>query len=275
LISKTVNLILIFLLCLSCIQAASEPVPNLKELLADVDANQKKIDAAKETFSAGRVEEEIMTDKAGRVLKGTTNEFTFYYLRGIEVSTLRRQNGQSLSPEAQRREEERSRKLVGRILKEGKKQDSKKKDEKEDVEISTFLRVATIGAARREESKGRKLVVFDFDPNPTFKARTDEEKIAQRLQGTIFIDEESRVVRRIEARFANDYRVGGLLAKVEKGSSFVVEQDLFDGVWLPSYEEGVMKVSVLGIKEVSAKIKTRYFNYSQALPGESVRMTSP
>jgi hypothetical protein len=268
------SFILALVLFLLSAHAATEALPDVKALMAEADANQKKIDLEKENFAGARIEVETMTDTKGEVLQQGTNQFTFFYVRGQEVAMLRVRNGHTLSGEAQKKEKERSRKVMAKLVKTGKKP-AAKKDEEEDVEIATFLRVATIGPARREIVTGRKVVMLDFAPNPKFKAQTEEEKIAQRLEGTICIDEESRVVRRIEARLASDYRVGGLTAKLKKGSMFVVEQDLFDGVWLPSHEEGAMRVSVLGIKEIAAKLTTQYVNYKRLSPEELARMTSP
>jgi hypothetical protein len=184
-------------------QGAMKAFPDVKALMAEADANQKKIDLEKENFTGARIEVTTMTDKKGKALQQGTNEFTFFYVRGQEIAMLRATNGQTLSVERQKKEEERSRKAAAKLVKEGKKP-AAKKEEDEDVEIATFLRVATIGPARRGVLVGRKVVMLDFAANPKFKAKTDEEKIAQRLEGTICIDEEARVVRRIEARFSSD-----------------------------------------------------------------------
>ena len=69
----------------------------------------------------------------------------------------------------------------------------------------------------------------------------------------------------LEAYFAGDAKIaGGLLASVQKGSSFVFEQEYVNNeVWLPTLEEAQIGARVLLVKGVRATDVTRYSGYKK------------
>ena len=48
---------------------------------------------------------------------------------------------------------------------------------------------------RRERFRGQDVLVFDFEPNPEFKAHKLAEKVVQKLAGVIWIDEKATTWR--------------------------------------------------------------------------------
>ena len=56
----------------------------------------------------------------------------------------------------------------------------------------------------------------------------------------IWVDEKAHDVARLEAYFVGDVHIGGgLLANLQKGTSFVFEQGYINNeVWLPTYDGG-------------------------------------
>ncbi|MGC0771447.1 MAG: hypothetical protein WB543_00820, partial [Candidatus Acidiferrum sp.] len=140
-----------------------------------------------------------------------------------------------------------------------------KKDKDDDVGIETFLRACQFVNPRRERFRGRDVLVFDFEPNPEFQPHKMVERIVHELAGVIWIDEHAREVARLEAYFVGDFRVaGGLLANLQKGTSFVFEQSYFNNeVWLPTYEEAHVGVRVLLMKGFNVNAVTRYSDYKK------------
>ena len=118
---------------------------------------------------------------------------------------------------------------------------------------------------RRERFRGQDVLVFDFEPNPEFKPHNMVEKIVHELAGVIWIDEKAHEVARLEAYFVGDFRfAGGLLANLQKGTSFVFEQSYFNNeVWLPTYEEAHVGVRVLLMKGFNVNAVTRYSDYKR------------
>src|SRR5580765_422364 len=222
-------------------------LPDLKSLFKEIDDNQKAIDKLKENYAGTRVEEETEFEKDGKVKKTDVKEYTFFYLNGEEVSTLVKKDGKPLADEEQKKENEKTQKEIENIQKREAKKEAKeekakeegKKDKGDDPGIETFLRACQFVNPRRERFRGQDVLVFDFEPNPEYKARNLVEKIVQKLAGVIWIDEKAHDVARLEAYFVGDFRfAGGLLANLQKGTSFIFEQGYVNTeVWLPTYEE--------------------------------------
>ncbi len=249
-------------------------LPDLKALFGEIDANQKAIDKLKENYAGSRSEEETDYDKTGKVTKVERKEFTFFYLDGEEISTLVKKDGKPLSTEEQDKENERTRKEIENIQKRSAKREAKEEKGKEegkedkdddDVGVEIFLRACQFVNPRRERFRGKDVLVFDFEPNSEFKPHKLAEKVAHELAGVAWIDEKAHDVARLEAYFVADFRVGGgVLANLQKGTSFTFEQEYVNNeVWLPTYMEAHVGVRVLLVKGFKVNEVVRYSDYKR------------
>ena len=250
-------------------------LPDLKALFKEIDENQKAADKIRENYAGTRVEEETDFEKDGKLKKTELKEYTFFYLNGDEVSTLVKKDGRPLGNAEQKKENEKTQKEIENIQKREAKKEAKdekakeegkdKKDKDDDVGIETFLRACQFVNPRRERFRGQDVLVFDFEPNPEFHPHNMVERIVHELAGVIWIDEQAHEVARLEAYFVGDFRVaGGLLANLQKGTSFVFEQSYFNNeVWLPTYMEAHVGVRVLLMKGFNVNATTRYSDYKR------------
>ncbi len=249
-------------------------LPDLKSLFKEIDDNQKAIDKIKENYAGTRSEEETQFDKTGKITKRELNEFTFFYLSGQEVSTLVKKDSKPLSEEEQKKENEKVQKEIQNIQKrdakkeakeEKAKEEGKEKKDDDDVGIETFLRACQFVNPRRERFRGQDVLVFDFEPNPDFKPHKLAEKVVHELAGVVWIDEKAHDVARLEAYFVGDFRFGGgVIANLQKGTSFIFEQAYINNeVWLPTYEEAHVGVRVLLVKAFKVNEVTRYSDYKK------------
>jgi hypothetical protein len=252
---------------------AQVQLPDLKALFKEIDDHQKAIDKIKENYAGTRVDDETEYENDGRVKKREVKEYTFFYLDGDEISTLVKKDGKPLSGDEQQKENEKTQKEIQEIQKKQSQKDAKEEKEKEegkdadsdDPGIEVFLRVSQFVNPRRERFRGQDVLVFDFEPNPDFKAHKLEEKVVQKLAGVVWIDEKAHDVARLEAYFVGDMKFGGgLVASVQKGASFVMEQQFVnDEVWLPTYDEVHVSVRVLLVKGVKVNEVTKYSDYKR------------
>jgi hypothetical protein len=249
-------------------------LPDLKTLFEEIDSNQKQIDKIKENYAGTQVEEEYEYDKNGKVTKKEVNEYTFFYLNGDEITTLVKKDGKPLSDEEQKKENEKTRKRIEAEQKKEKKKEDKEQKAKEegkeskdneDPGIEVFLRVCQFVNPRRERFRGQDVLVFDFEPNPEYKPKNLEEHVVKELAGVVWIDEKAKDVVRLEAYFVGDVHIAaGLLANVQKGTSFTFEQAFINNeVWLPTYVEAHLGVRLLLLKGFKASITTRYSDYQR------------
>ena len=248
-------------------------LPDLKSLFKEIDDNQKAVDKIKENYTGTRIEEETEFESDGKVKKNEVNEFTFFYLNGQEISTLLKKDGKPLSAGEEKKENERTQKHIAEAQKQEAKKEAReekareqgKSDEKDEPGIEIFLRACQFVNPRRERFRGQDVLVFDFEGNPEFKARTLPEKVVQKLAGVVWIDEKAHDVARLEAYFVGDMKfAGGLLANLQKGTSFTFEQSYVNNeVWLPTYEEAHIGVRVLLVKGIKVNVVTRYSDYKR------------
>jgi len=246
-------------------------LPDLKALFKEIDDNQKAIDKIKENYAGTETEEETEYDGNGKVKKHEARESTFFYLDGDEITTLVKKDGKPLDEKEQEKENERVRKRIEEHQKRQAKKEAKeekakeqgKDEDKDDPGIEIFLRACQFVNPRRERFRGQDVLVFDFEPNPEFQPHKLAEKVVQKLAGVVWVDEKARDVARLEAYFVSDVKIaGGLLANLQKGTSFVFEQAYINNeVWLPTYMEGHVGARVLLLKGFKVSFVTRYSDY--------------
>jgi len=249
-------------------------LPDLKKLFAEIDANQKAADKIKENYTGRRSSEETEYDSTGKTTKVERQEHTFFYLNGEEISTLVGEDGKPLSQEKQAKQNDITKKRIEEIQKKQSKKEEKEakareegKGEKDNDEpgIEIFLRACQFVNPRHERFRGQDVLVFDFEGNPENKAKNIAERVVQQLAGVIWVDEKQHEVVRLEAYFVKDFRfAGGLLANLQKGTSFIFEQTFLNNeVWLPTYEEAHIGVRVLLVKGFRVNEVTRYSDYQR------------
>jgi hypothetical protein len=246
-------------------------LPDLKALFKEIDDNQKAIDKLKENYAGTRTEEKTEYESDGRVKKRELTEYAFFYLNGDEVSTRLKKDGKPLSSEEQKKEKEKTQKHIEELqkrqarkeAKEEKAKEEGKSNDKDDPGIEVFLRACQFVNPRRERFRGQDVLVFDFEPNPEFKPHKLAEKFAQKLAGVVWIDEKAHDAARLEAYFVGDMKIGaGLLANLQRGTSFVFEQAFMNNeVWLPTYFEAHIGARLLLVKGFKINLVTRYSGY--------------
>jgi hypothetical protein len=248
-------------------------LPDLKALFKEIDDNQKAIDKLKENYAGSQSEEETEFEGDGKVKKHEINEYTFFYLHGDEITTLVKKDGKPLSEAEQKKENQKTQKRIEEHQKREAKKEAKEEKAKEEGKnnegdepgIEVFLRACQFVNPRRERFRGQDVLVFDFEPNPEFKPHKLVEKLAQKLAGVVWVDEKAHDVARLEAYFTGDMKIaGGLLANLQKGTSFVYEQGFVNNeVWLPTYMEAHIGVRFLLVKGIKASVTTRYWDYKK------------
>lgn len=249
-------------------------LPDLQKLFAEIDANQKTLDKLRENYTGRRATEETEFDGSGKTTKVDREEHTFFFLNGEEVSTLVAKNGKPLSEPEQAKENERVKKRIEELQKrqaknnqreEKARQEGKDQDDKDEPGIEVFLRSCQFVNPRRERFRGEDVLVFDFEGNPEYKPKNTAERVVQQLAGVVWIDERQHQVARLEAYFVKDVKfAGGLLANLQKGTSFIFEQAFINNeVWLPTYEEAHVGVRVLLVKGIKVNEITLYSGYQR------------
>jgi hypothetical protein len=126
---------------------------------------------------------------------------------------------------------------TGRTQRDAYEKIAKKRRERDDL----------IGAARAaflftligtEQRDGHVLLKYRMDPNPAFRPTSRATSIYPRVRGTVWIDEATGELARIEGEVIEDISLGLFLARVYRGSRFMQERyEMVPGLWLPSFSQ--------------------------------------
>lgn len=258
---------------------SNEPLPDIQALLKAVKENEDKIDdlLEKYTYTEKLTKRELDSSGQLRVKDSKVYELTFY--KGNRIRRLIENNGKPLSASETESENKRIEKRVRSLEK--KEAEKEKKAEKERgvdqdtagppeeegkrPSISDILRASKLTNPRREQFRGRAVIVFDFEPVPGYKPQKDYEKFFGKTAGAIWVDAADKQVARVEARLVEAYKVaGGMLASLKEGATFVLENDHINNeIWLPSRADINLSVKVLMIKGFTANSVVEFSNYKR------------
>lgn len=254
---------------------SGEPLPDIPTLLGQVQANENKVEDILESYSFTQksISRKLGKDGVLRETESETIQVSFY--KGNRIRRLIEKNGKPLSPSEQTDEDKNVQKRVALIEKKIAKQEAVKAVEQsaagtpdEDgrrVSIAEVLRASNLLNPRRERFRGRDCVVFDFEPNPNFDYKNAQSflKFFGKTAGVMWIDAQDKQVARIEAVLFDNFKIGGgVLAKLAKGASFILEQErVNDEVWLPTTADINLSVRVLLVKGIDVNQIIKSYNY--------------
>ena len=247
---------------------SGEPLPDIPTLLKELQANQDKVENILDTYSYTQrsTSRELGKDGVLRDKESETYQLSFY--KGNRIRRLIEKNGKPLTAELQKDEDREAGKRVEEIEKQIAKQESRsgqQSDESRRISIAELLRASKLSNPRRERFRGRDVIVFDFEPNPNFDYKNTKSmlKFFGKTAGAMWIDEKDKQVARLEAYLSDSFNVGGgVLAKLKKGASFVLEQErVNDEIWLPSTADINLSVRVFMVKGIDLNQVIRSYDY--------------
>jgi hypothetical protein len=267
--------------------AVEKPLPDIAELMHEVEAHQKASEAVQKDYLYHEVAVAQENDGHGGVKKTETNEYDVFWLNGVEVQKLVRKDGKELTADEQKKESERIDKEVAKARERRSKADAKGQETDsqghEEVTVSRFLELGKFTNPRRVKVNGRDTIAVDYEGDPKAKTRNRFEDVIRDLAGTIWVDEEDRTISRIEGRFLRPFKVGGgLVVNIKQDTSFAMEQrKINDEVWLPSRVDGkgaaraLLFISFNGSIQVVDSDYRKFKATSTILPGLSTVQEGP
>ena len=85
---------------------------------------------------------------------------------------------------------------------------------------------------------GRTLLRYTIKPNPSYRPTTRNTTIFTRVRGTIWLDQQTSQMAKIDGTVTDDISIALFLAKVYKGSHFMQERyEVAPGVWQATFEQ--------------------------------------
>jgi hypothetical protein len=92
--------------------------------------------------------------------------------------------------------------------------------------------------AGKEMRAGRTLLGYTMAPNPDYKATSRNTMLFTKVRGTLWIDEQTSQLAKVEGTITEDISLALFFAKVYKGSHFMQERyEIAPGIWEPTYQQ--------------------------------------
>lgn len=225
-------------------QDPERPLPDIPALMREVGTHQKASEQIRKDYLYHAIETREEEDKNGAVKKTAINEYDVFWVNGIPVQKLVKKNGRELTADEQKKESERIDKAIAKAREKKDKADDQGKDTdprgNQMLTASRILELGTFSNPRRVKFGDRDTIAVDYAGNPKAKTRNHFEDVVRDLVGTIWVDEQDKVLVKTEGHFLNPFKIGaGLVVNIRKDTSFGMEQKkINDEVWLPAKLEG-------------------------------------
>jgi hypothetical protein len=242
-------------------QAMPTPIPDIRQMIHEVTEHQKQLEKVRETYTYSSVRTIQDIDGNGQVKKTETLEHEAFFVNGHHIERRVKKDGKPLSEHEEQKETERVTKLVEKA----EKTPPDEPLEGQGVSVSRVLEIMDVRNPRRENYRGRPALVFDFVGRKDAKTHGLAEDMSKKLRGTLWIDEADRQVAHMEVTFDDNFKVaGGLLASIQKGSSFHFDQSLVNGeIWLPTGGEGTIQARLLMVANLREHFTERDYDYKR------------
>jgi len=269
---------------------ASQPLPDIRQLMHEVQAHQRQLDKVRENYTYSTLETTQDIDSSGNVTRTESVEQEDFFVNGHLIARTVKKDGKPLSEREQQKETESVTKLVEKAEKTSPDQPL----QGQTISISRILDIMDVRNPRRETVRGRSTIVFDFVGRKDAKTHGMIEDASKKLQGTLWVDEADRQVAHMDVSFDDNFHIaGGLLANIQKGSNFHFDQapvnhpndkDLSsgtpanhpndkvqssgtpavnDGLWLPTGGEGTMQAKLLMVRNIRKHFVERDYDYKR------------
>ena len=263
------------------------PLPDIPALMQEVLKNQRKEEAVRKDYLYHAVETSRETDRHGGVKKTETKEYDIFWVGGVPVQRLMKKDGKELSADEQKKENERIDKEVAKAKEKRQKADEKGKETdprgNEEITPSRFLALGTFTNPRRVKLDGRDTIAVDYAGDPKAKTKNRAEDVVRDLLGTVWVDEEDRMIVKLEGHFVNAFKIGGgLVVNVQKDTNFAMQmKKVNDEVWLPVEISGhgairfLLVLNFRGDEEAVFSDYRKFKATSTILPGVSTVEPEP
>jgi hypothetical protein len=190
-------------------------------------------------------------------------------LEGTPYERVVSKNGQPLSPDEQRREDQKYEKARRQRLEESprERQARIEKYEKERGFLKDIPNAYTFRLMGEESVDGRPAWVVTLTPRADFVPTTPHGDLLKHIQGKLWIDKQDLQWARAEAHVIDTISIGLILARIGPGAQISLDMDrISQGFWAPHEItiNGAAKVLLVHTKNLNEKLT--FADYREGTP---------
>jgi hypothetical protein len=212
-------------------------MPDPQQLKQRALASMKVSETILERYSCLAREEMDELDPGGKVKHVHSKDEEQFFVNGVEIDHTLSRDGKQLTGGAAQKEQTR---VDAEVRKYSDPKQAAKAQDQDEKQVDMFLRAVAFSNGRREQRAGRTTIEYSLAADRNFHPKKLEERFAQALVGSIWIDEQSGNVVELRVETNRDVKIGGgLVANVHKGFRLhLVQERQPDGVWLTQAMDG-------------------------------------
>jgi hypothetical protein len=222
-------------------------------------------------YSHRETDVELKVDGSGQSTPKSRKTIEYVMIDGSPYERLLMRDSQPLTPEEERKEEQKfrqeiqKRKMEGPSAREARVAKFRKSRESDQALMRQLAKAFTFTFVREEDVDGRPAYVLDAKPNPSFRPENQDGKLLTGMQGRIWIDKEGYHWVRVHAEVTKPVSYGLFIAKLGPGTKFEFELGPVEGeLWLPKRFIQDVNAKVMGLKTIRTRQEETYTHYYRA-----------
>ena len=228
--------IVTLIVCLPAILAAQDPREIVRR---SVETDRKNLEIARNyTFLQRQEVREL--DGSGKVKSTHTQTSDVTMLEGSPYQRLVARDDQPLSPDEQKKEEDKLRKSIEQRRKETEDQrarriaDAERRRERQHEPMKELPDAFDFRLIGEEALASGDVYVIDATPKPGYKPKLRSAEYFPKVKARLWIDKNDYHWAKVEAETLDTISFGGFLIRLAKGGHLTVEQaHVNQEVWLP------------------------------------------
>jgi len=237
--------LLLIACALSCSSAALASADGNADQSSDFQPNAQARDLVREVVAHELKQEELDKSRYSFKLKKVTPKGTrVQQIVQTDQGSIARTlllDGKPPADEVRQAEEQKIQKLIGDQDEQKRRQKREKEDE---YRAQIMVRALPNAFFYQEIGRDRDTVKLRFRPDPNYQPQSREESIYTGMAGELWLNLPQQRLRKIDAHLFHDVDFGwGILGRLYKGGSFMVEQEQVDG---SHWDTTVLKLDLRG-----------------------------
>lgn len=171
-----------------------------------------------------------------------------------------RQEEQKLQAEIQKRQHESAGERARRVTR------YEKERRQDHAMISEMAKAFIFRPAGSEKLEGRDCWVFDATPDPAYVPKSRDTKVLPGMKGKLWVEKQHYQWAKVEGEVIRAVSFYGVLAKVNPGTKFVLEQSpVSSDIWQPKLFSMKVNASALGFINENSTDDETYSDYKPIL----------
>lgn len=255
-------------------QEQERPLPDLTSFLADFRKTLHSDDKLLSQYTYTEKETGTKLDSKGNAKESEVNVYQVIHA-DEDWKTYRRRivkNGVPLTDKELEKQDREEKERVGKETQKREKQSPTKRQAEKDKEdreeretLDDVFAMYDVQLVGREVRSGASTIAITFKPKPNYKPKTSDGKDLQHIAGRVWIAEDDHELVRLEGEIIDPISIGaGLLAKLNKGSTFAFERRKINGeIWLPVKVDILINGRLLLLKGLNMREVIEYSEHKK------------